>query len=114
MQGVSFPDINKTPTDQGIAPPCKNTPIPGMADVPGAVDPKTATCLTPPRPMLLCTSSDGSLANQTCRDEGPVTLERSRTLPEEVSAKAIDWLDRNNPKTTASRSSCGTTTCACT
>ena len=100
MQGVSFPDINKTPTDQGIAPPCKNTPIPGMADVPGAVDPKTTTCLTPPRPMLLCTSSDGSLANQTCRDEGPVTLDRSRTLPEEVSGKAIDWLDRNNPKTT--------------
>ncbi len=30
MQGVSFPDINKTPTEQGIAPPCKNTPIPGL------------------------------------------------------------------------------------
>src|SRR5215467_4789116 len=26
MQGVSFPDINKSPTEQGIAPPCKNTP----------------------------------------------------------------------------------------
>jgi arylsulfatase len=71
-----------------------------MADVPGAVDPETTTCLTPPRPMLFCTSSDGSLANQTCRDEGPVTLERSRTLPEEVSGKAIDWLDRNDPETT--------------
>src|SRR3954462_8213999 len=31
MQGVSFPDINKTPTEQGITPPCKNTPIPGLA-----------------------------------------------------------------------------------
>ena len=30
MQGVSFPDINKTPTEQTIAPPCKNTPIPGL------------------------------------------------------------------------------------
>ena len=30
MQGVSFPDINKTPTEQGIAPPCRNTPIPGL------------------------------------------------------------------------------------
>ena len=53
MQGVSFPDINKTPTEQTIAPPCKNTPIPGLAEDPGAVDPKTTTCLTPPRPVLV-------------------------------------------------------------
>ena len=26
MQQVSFPDINKSPTEQGVAPPCKNTP----------------------------------------------------------------------------------------
>jgi arylsulfatase len=52
LQQVSFPDINKTPTEQGIAPPCKNTPIPGLAEVPGAVDPKTTTCLTAPRPLL--------------------------------------------------------------
>ena len=52
MQQVSFPDINKSPTVQGVAPPCKNTPIPGLAEVPGAVDPKTTTCLTPPRPVL--------------------------------------------------------------
>src|SRR5262249_9729907 len=32
MQGVSFPDINKTPTQQTIAPPCKNTPIPGIPE----------------------------------------------------------------------------------
>ena len=49
MQGVSFPDINKTPTQQTVAPPCKNTPIPGLPEVPGAVDPKTTICLTPPR-----------------------------------------------------------------
>ena len=30
MQGVSFPDINKSPTQQTVAPPCKNTPIPGI------------------------------------------------------------------------------------
>ena len=30
MQGVSFPDINKTPTQQTLAPPCRNTPIPGL------------------------------------------------------------------------------------
>jgi len=50
MQGVSFPDINKTPTLQTVAPPCKNTPIPGLPEVPGAVDPETTVCLTPPTP----------------------------------------------------------------
>ena len=41
MQGVSFPDINRTPTEQTVAPPCMNTPVPGLAEVPGAVDPAT-------------------------------------------------------------------------
>src|SRR5262245_50693700 len=44
MQGVSFPDINRSPTQQTVAPPCKNTPIPGLPEVPGAVDPKTTIC----------------------------------------------------------------------
>ena len=101
MQQVSFPDINKTPTEQGVAPPCKNTPIPGMPEVPGAVDPKTTTCLTPPRPIIWCKSSDGTEANQTCQDEGPLTLDRSRTVDEEISAKVIDFLDRNDPKKTS-------------
>jgi arylsulfatase A-like enzyme len=100
MQQVSFPDINKSPTEQTIAPPCKNTPIPGLAEVPGAVDPKTTTCLTPPRPMLSCKSSDGTQANQTCKDEGPLTLERSKTVDEEISGKVVDFLDRNDPKKT--------------
>ena len=100
MQQVSFPDINKTPTEQGVAPPCKNTPIPGLADVPGAVDPKTTHCLTPPRPVLWCKSSDGTEANQNCHDEGPLTLDRSKTVDEEISAKVIDFLDRNDPKKT--------------
>jgi arylsulfatase A-like enzyme len=100
MQGVSFPDINKSPTEQGIVPPCKNTPVPGLSDPPGAVDPKTTTCLTPPRPIISCTSSDGTSTNQTCKDEGPLTLDRSRTVDEEISAKVIDYLDRNDPKKT--------------
>ena len=100
MQGVSFPDINKSPTEQTVAPPCQNTPIPGLAEVPGAVDPLTTTCLTPPRPVLHCTSSDGTMANQTCTDEGPLTLERSKTVDEEISAQVIDFLDRNDPATT--------------
>ena len=100
MQGVSFPDINSSPTDQAVAPPCKNTPIPGLPEVPGAVDPATTTCLTPPRPVISCKSSDGTSANQTCTDEGPLTLERSKTVDEEISAKVIDFLDRNDPEKT--------------
>jgi arylsulfatase len=100
MEQVSFPDINKSPTQQGFAPPCKNTPIPGLSEVPGAVDPKTTTCLTPPRPVLWCTSSDGTSKNQTCKDQGPLTLERSKTVDEEISSKVIDFLDRNDPKKT--------------
>ena len=100
MQQVSFPDINSNPTTQGVAPPCKNTPVPGLADVPGAVDPKTTTCLTPPRPIISCTSSDGTAQKQNCKDEGPLTLDRSRTVDEEISAKVIDFLDRNDPRRT--------------
>jgi len=100
MQQVSFPDINKSPTEQSVAPPCRNTPIPGMSEVPGAVDPKTTTCLTPPRPVIWCTSTDGTEKNQTCKDQGPLTLERSKTVDEEISAKVVDFLDRNDPKKT--------------
>jgi arylsulfatase A-like enzyme len=100
MQGVSFPDINKTPTQQTVAPPCRNTPIPGLPEVPGAVDPRTTVCLTPPRPVLWCKSSDGTAKNQTCQDQGPLTLDRSKGVDEEISAKVIDFLDRNDPKKT--------------
>jgi arylsulfatase A-like enzyme len=100
MQGVSFPDINKTPTQQTIVPPCKNTPVRGLSDPPDAVDPKTTLCMMPPRPVISCASSDGTEKNQTCKDEGPLTLERSKTVDEEISAKVIDFLDRNDPKKT--------------
>jgi arylsulfatase A-like enzyme len=99
MQGVSFPDINKTPNLQTVAPPCRNTPIPGLPEVPGAVDPKTTVCLTPPRNVLWC-RGDGSSKSQKCQDQGPLTLERSKTVDEEISAKVIDFLDRNDPKKT--------------
>ena len=100
MQGVSFNDINVSPTVQGVAPPCKNTPVPGLPEVPGAVDPRTTTCLTPPRPVIWCKSSDGTPKSQTCKDEGPLTLDRSRTVDEEISAHVIDYLDRYDPKKT--------------
>ncbi|HOX19349.1 MAG TPA: arylsulfatase [Gemmatimonadales bacterium] len=100
MQGVSFPDLNKTPILQTIAPPCKNAPIPGLTEVAGAIDPSAGTCLTPPRPVLFCTSSDGTQANQSCKDEGPLTLERSKTVDEEISAHVVDFLGRNDPAKT--------------
>jgi arylsulfatase len=100
MQQVSFPDINSSPDKQSIAPPCKNTPIPGVPEVAGAVDPKTTVCLTPPRNVLACNSSDGTAKNQMCHDEGPMTLDRSKTVDEEISSKVVDFLDRNDPKKT--------------
>ncbi|WP_282568021.1 arylsulfatase [Bosea sp. WAO] len=100
MQGVSFPDINRSSTQQTVAPPCANTPIPGLLPVTGALDPQTTVCLMPPRPMLACSSSNGTAANQTCRDEGPLTLERSKTVDEEISAKVVDFLERNDPRRT--------------
>ena len=35
-----------------------------------------------------------------CHDEGPLTLERSKTVDEEISSKVIDFLDRNDPRRT--------------
>ena len=32
MQQVSFPDINKSPTEQAVVPPMKMVPIPGIPD----------------------------------------------------------------------------------
>src|SRR5262245_17274778 len=100
MQQVSFPDINKSPTVQGIAPPAQPIPSPGIPPVPGAVDPRTTTALTPPRPILWMKSPDGTAKNQMGKDEGPLTLERSKTVDEEISAHVVDWLDRNDPKKT--------------
>ncbi len=106
MQQVSFPDINSSPTVQAVAPPCRNTPVPGLPEVKGAVDANGSAngngtiCLTPPRPIIWCKSSDGTEKNQSCKDEGPLTLERSKTVDEEISARVIDFLDRNDPKKT--------------
>jgi arylsulfatase len=50
--------------------------------------------------VIWCKSSDGTAANQTCKDEGPLTLERSKGVDEEISAKVIDFLDRNDPEQT--------------
>src|SRR6266513_2719210 len=100
MQQVSFPDINSSPTEQGVVPPCTQIPIPGIPNPPGGVDPKTGTCMTPPRPVIWMKSPDGTAKSQTGKDEGPLTLERSKTVDEEISSHVIDWLGRNDPKKT--------------
>jgi arylsulfatase A-like enzyme len=100
MQQVSFPDINSSPDVQAIAPRRKVLPLPGIPEAPGAITPEEGTCLAAPRPIIWGKSSDGTAKNATYKDEGPITLERSKTLEEEVAAKTVDWLDRNDPKKT--------------
>ncbi|TNB49006.1 arylsulfatase [Martelella lutilitoris] len=100
MQAASFPDINSSPTEQALVAPCTNTPVPGLSDPPGAIDPSDGLCMTPPRPIISCKSSDGTEANQSCTDEGPMTLERSASVDEEISAKVVDFLDRKDPDKT--------------
>src|SRR4029079_15682379 len=100
MQPASLPDINKSPTEQAVVPPMKMAPIPGIKDPPGAIDPKDGVCMAAPRPVLWMKSPDGTGAKQMGTDEGPLTLERSKTIDEEIAAKAVDFLDRNDPKKT--------------
>jgi arylsulfatase A-like enzyme len=99
MQGVSFPDINSTSTDQTVVPPVRTprsrgsqrSPVPSIRRR-ALHDPATAG-----HPLYV---SDGTEANQSCKDEGPLTLERSKTVDEEISAQVIDFLDRNDPEKT--------------
>src|SRR6187431_839087 len=100
MQQVSFPDINSSPDKQAVVPPMKMIPIPGIPEVPGSIDPKDGVCMAPPRPVLHMKSPDGTGAKQMGKDEGPLTLERSKTVDEEISAHVVDFLDRNDPKKT--------------
>ena len=114
MQGVSFPDINKTPLVQGIAPPCKNTPITGLPEVPGAVDPRTATCLTPPRPVIWCKSSDGTQNNTTCQDGGRRRSKGRRPWTRRSRPRSSTSSTATTRRRPTSRSSSGTTRRACT
>src|SRR5436190_19527377 len=51
MQQVSFPDINKSPTKQGITPPMKVELIPGIKPPKGAISPEDGVCMAVPRPL---------------------------------------------------------------
>ena len=100
MQQVSFPDINSSPDKQAIVPPMKMIPIPGIPPTPGEITPEQGICMAAPRPVLWMKSPDGTAAKQMGKDEGPLTLERSKTVDEEISSHVIDWLDRNDPEKT--------------
>ena len=100
MQQVSFPDINSDPTHQAVVPPAKMVPIPGIPEPAGEIDPKDGVCMAQPRPIIWMKSPDGTAKNQMGHAEGPLTLERSKTVDEEISSHVIDWLDRNDPKKT--------------
>ena len=94
MQQVSFPDINSSPTEQAVVPPMKMIPIPGIPPTPGEIDPKDGVCMAAPRPVLWMKSPDGTAKNQMGKDEGPLTLERSKTVDEEISSH-VDRLARS-------------------
>ena len=76
-------------------------PIPGIGEIPGAIDPKDGVwhgrATANPLDEILRMARQ---ANQMGKDEGPLTLERSKTVDEEISGHVIDWLDRNDPKKT--------------
>jgi arylsulfatase len=78
----------------------KMIPIPGIPETPGAITPEEGVCMAQPRPILWMKSPDGTAKNQMGKDEGPLTLERSKTVDEEISAHVVDWLDRNDPEKT--------------
>ena len=101
MQQVSFPDINKTPT-----PADRRAAVQEHADPRRPRGPRRRG---PQDDDLPDAAAPGALVQVLRRhgeepddasDEGPLTLERSKTVDEEISAKVIDFLDRNDPKKT--------------
>ena len=95
-----LPGHQQQPDQAGRRAAMKMVPIPGIPQTPGAIDPKNGICMAAPRPVLWMKSSDGTAKNQMGKDEGPLTLERSKTVDEEISSHVVDLLDRNDPKKT--------------
>src|SRR5438105_7427445 len=57
------------------------------------------TTLFRSRPVIWMKSPDGTAKSQTGKDEGPLTLERSKTVDEEISSHVNDFLDRSEEHT---------------
>ncbi len=79
----------------------KMIPIPGIPPTPGEIDSRTGHLhgRSPAGPVDEIPRRHGG-KNQMGKDEGPLTLERSKTVDEEISSHVVDWLDRNDPKKT--------------
>jgi arylsulfatase len=114
MQQVSFSDINASPTVQSVAPPCRNTPIPGVAEVPGAVDPKTTVCLTPPRPVLWSILPTARRRIRPASTKVLSLLSARRRWTRRSPPRSSTSLTATIPRRPASPSSSGTTRRACT
>ena len=73
--------------------PCRMPPAPSI--------PKTTTLPDAAAPgHLRANRPTARRRTRRCKDEGPLTLERSKTVDEEISSKVVDFLDRNDPKKT--------------
>ena len=71
MQGVSFPDINKS--SDRARPSCHRARTPRSAASPirrAQSIPSDGICLMPPRPVIACTSSDGTEAEPNLQGRG--------------------------------------------
>ena len=87
-RGSASPTSTRRPTAAGHRSAVQEHPGPRPSRCPGRRGSRRPRlCLTPPRPVIWCHSSDGTEANQTCKDEGPLTLERSKTVDEEISSQ---------------------------
>ena len=101
MQQVSFPDINKTPDRAGHRAAVQEHADPRRprgARRGGPQDDNLPDAAAP-GPLVQVLRRHGGRTRR-CSDEGPLTLERSKTVDEEISAKVIDFLDRNDPRRT--------------
>ena len=100
MQGVSFPDINKTPTEQALCGTVqKHT---------GARSPRGARRGGSEDHALYDAAAPGNLlqvfrwygGEPDLQRRGANDSDRSKIADEEISAKVVDFLDRNDPKKT--------------
>ena len=101
MQGVSYPDINKSrdaskPSSRRAG--TRRSPASPKCPVRSIRERRPASLRRGP-----CCRASLPTARPGTRpapDEGPLTLERSKTVDEEISAKVVDFLDRNDPRRT--------------
>ena len=86
--------INSTPTVQGIAASVPQHAGPRSPRCPLGSWTRTTTCLTPP-PGDLVQVLRRNREKPELQRPGPLTLERSKTMDEEISARVVYFLDRN-------------------